>query len=474
MPDYRFPLLSKLRLPLRISERRLLLTLGDALAVNAAVLLALRIWAWVGEITFTWNFIIGQIQWFIALTVLWFILAQANDFYNLRLTANLRLAFLRLLQITLLSWIVYLAIYFVSPRTSLPRLFILYYGAASLIFISLWRASRPFLVGWTGWRRSILVVGTGHAAETIIRALRDNMASDYTIAGCAGSPTEDAHVAGTPILGSSRDLPALARKFGAEEIVVALDVHIDKETFHALMDCYELGLPLIPMPLLYEQVTRRVPVEHIGDEWSLVLPIEPRSAFNPYPLLKRLIDLGLGFTGLVAFAALLPFLAAIIYLDSPGPIFYRQMRVGKAGIPYWIIKLRSMVPDAEKESGPMWATPHDDRVTRVGRWLRKTRLDELPQLINVLRGEMSFIGPRPERPDFVAELQKQIPFYRARHTVVPGLTGWAQVEFRYGSSVADTLTKLQYDLYYIRHQSLALDGLIFLKTVGTLLKMKGT
>lgn len=463
-----------LQLSLQISERRALLMLGDLLAVNLAVLVALRIWAWVGELPFNLAFIFPQIKWFVVLTILWFILAHANDFYNLHTTANLRLSFFRLLQITFLSWAVYLAIYFLSLPASLPRLFILYYGVASLMLVGLWRALRLFLVGWQGWRRRAIVVGSGWASQIITKTLRDQLASDYEIVACVGGPNQAASMAGIPVFDQDQDLVTLSRRLHASEIIMAVDGNLDKQTFHQLMDCHELGLPLIPMPILYEQVTGRVPVEHIGDHWSLVLPIEPRSIFDPYPILKRLLDLILALLGLVLFLLLLPFLAILIYLDSPGPIFYTQIRVGKAGVPFWVAKLRSMVPEAEKESGPMWADQQDQRITRVGRWLRKMRLDELPQVLNVLRGEMSFVGPRPERPEFVAELQKQIPFYRSRHTVVPGLTGWAQINFRYGSSLEDTLTKLQYDLYYIRHQSLALDMLILLKTVSVLLRMKGT
>jgi lipopolysaccharide/colanic/teichoic acid biosynthesis glycosyltransferase len=173
------------------------------------------------------------------------------------------------------------------------------------------------------------------------------------------------------------------------------------------------------------------------------------------------------------FGLIFPCLALLIVIDSPGPVFYKQERVGKAGRTFTFMKLRSMIPDAEAQSGPLWAVHADPRVTRVGRLLRKSRLDELPQLVNVLRGEMSLVGPRPERPAFVEQLQQEIPFYRARLTVLPGLTGWAQVNYGYGSTVEDALIKLQYDLYYIRHRSLLLDGLILLRTVGKIVRLQG-
>jgi lipopolysaccharide/colanic/teichoic acid biosynthesis glycosyltransferase len=174
------------------------------------------------------------------------------------------------------------------------------------------------------------------------------------------------------------------------------------------------------------------------------------------------------------FLPLLPFMALAIKLDSRGPVFYRQQRLGRGGRVFMIVKLRSMRVNAEVGSGPQWATARDPRVTRVGRFLRKTRLDEVPQLFNVLTGQMSVVGPRPERPVFVEMLAREIPFYRSRLVVKPGLTGWAQVCYPYGSSTEDALRKLQYDLYYIRHQSLMRDLLIMVRTVGTMMTLRGT
>ncbi|HLY26881.1 MAG TPA: sugar transferase, partial [Aggregatilineales bacterium] len=202
--------------------------------------------------------------------------------------------------------------------------------------------------------------------------------------------------------------------------------------------------------------------------------LEGRSIFNLYGPLKRGLDVILALVGLAIFAIMLPFLAVIMTLDNPGPLFYVQERVGRGGRLFKIMKLRSMIPDAEAQVGPQWAQQNDPRVTKIGRILRRTRLDEVPQLLNVLHGEMSMIGPRPERPFFVDQLTQQIPFYRTRLAVKPGVTGWAQVKYRYGSSREDALIKLQYDLYYIRHQSLTLDLLILLRTAGKMLALQGT
>jgi sugar transferase (PEP-CTERM system associated) len=190
-------------------------------------------------------------------------------------------------------------------------------------------------------------------------------------------------------------------------------------------------------------------------------------------IIKRLFDIGASLAGLVLSLPLMLLAALAIKLESPGPLLYRQARLGQNGCVFILNKFRSMRPDAEKDTGPVWSAQQDPRITRVGSFLRRTRLDELPQLYNVLVGHMSFIGPRPERPEFVAELQKQIPYYIERLAVKPGLTGWAQVKYQYGSSVEDAVEKLQYDLYYIKNLSLFLDLLIVLNTVQVVLFARG-
>lgn len=465
-------------LSLPISERRLLLVLGDLVAVNTAVLIAFRVWAIVGKIAFDVVFVLSQSYWFVLLSLLWLILASANNFYDLALTARWARSQVRLLQIEFQLLFVYLLIFFLSPREALPRLFILYYAVGSYALIALWRLYRPFLIGWRPQRQRVLIVGMGWPAQTIIEAIREHVPDDYEVVGIVdeGVPSRnDEVVVDAEVIGSAEDLVEIARRLRVGEVILATTSgRVDGALFQAVMDCYELGIPIRPMPLLYEQITNRVPVEHVGGQWNVVLPLEGRSPFDPYPALKRLIDIAISLIGLVCFGLLLPLIALAIVLDSPGPIFYRQERVGKAGRPIRVIKLRSMIPDAEARQGPIWAVSGDSRITRVGRLLRKSRLDEVPQLLNVLRGEMSMVGPRPERPHFVERLQRTIPFYRTRLTVAPGLTGWAQVNYGYGSTERDALIKLQYDLYYIRHRSILLDGLILLRTVGQVIRLQGT
>ncbi len=475
-PDGRDKTRSGLRLELPISERRLLLTFGDLVVVNASVLIALYVWSVVGKRSFDLFFLLSQAHWFIILSLLWLLLAAANDFYDLALSARWARSQTRLIQITLQLLIVYLVIFFLSPRDALPRLFILYYAAISYILIALWRLLRLFLIGWVPMRRRVLVVGTGWAAQAIIGAIRQHAPNDYEIAGVVdeGKPLRsDEVIIDADVIGPGADLPQIVLQLRASEIVLATSSDVEGALFQAVMDCYELGISITPMPLLYERLTGMVPVEYVGGQWNVVLPLGGRSPFDPYPILKRLLDLALSAVGLAVFGALLPFLTLAIAIDSPGPIFYRQGRVGKAGRLFKLVKLRTMIPDAETESGPLWAVSGDPRVTRVGWLLRRSRLDEIPQLFNVLTGEMSLVGPRPERPYFVESLQRNIPFYRTRLAIRPGLTGWAQVNYGYGSTEEDALNKLKYDLYYIRNRSLMLDVLILLRTVGKVIRLQG-
>lgn len=463
------------RFQFQISERRLLLMLGDALFNLVAVLLALRLWAWVGKIEYNATFVIGNLWWFLLLGAIWYLLANASDFYTLRTASQPVLTLALLLQITLQMTIIYLIIFFLSPRDALPRLFIIYYAIFSFLLMGFWRLWRPYLIGWTSEPRRLLVIGGGWAANALLEAINQQAQSDYTVSAVIVDPNRTLEVPDRiPIFTAGESLPLIVRDLDIAEIVLAGSGPLPAGVFQGLMDAYEQGITIIHMPLLYEQITGRVPVEHVGEEnWDIILPVTSHAFFNPYPLLKRVMDVGLSLVGSLVFLVMMPFLIALIYLDSPGPIFYRQERVGQGGRPFKILKLRTMIPDAEKHSGPKWADQHDPRVTRIGRILRKSRMDEIPQLINVLRGEMSLVGPRPERAFFVDQLSHSIPFYRTRNVIKPGVTGWAQVKHGYGNTTDDALIKLQYDLYYIRHQSLLLDILILLRTARKMLSFGG-
>lgn len=462
------------RLQLRISERRLLLMFGDALAVIASVLISLRIWAFVADEAFTLAFVLPQSYWFFVLAVLWLLLASANDFYELPVAADRWRSMQHLVAITLQMLVVYFIVFFFSPRTALPRLFIFYYGISSFILIVLWRMLNPALVGWAASARRILIIGANDSAAKMIEAIHEYGQGTYEIRGIISNADDiGTVVAGVPVVGSGRDLLNYIWRDRISELVITSIPDMDGDVFRGVMDAYEQGVVLVPMPLLYERITGRVPVLYVRNNWAMVLPITGQSIFNPYPMLQRIVDVVFAVVGLAFLLLALPFLALLIRLDSPGSIFYMQSRTGRNGRIFRMIKFRTMVKDAERQTGAVFSEAGDPRVTRVGRFFRKTRIDELPQLFNVLYGQMSIVGPRPERPEHIERLTAKIPFYRTRLVVRPGLTGWAQVQYHYGSNDEDAEMKLEYDLYYIRHQSLALDFNIMIRTIGRVIRMAG-
>lgn len=462
------------RAQLRVSERRAVLMIGDVLAVVIAVTAALIVWALVGEKAVTLTFILEQWFWYLVLPALWLILASANDFYDFDLAASRPQTLRRLMIITAQMLVVYLIVFFFSPRDALPRLFILYFGAGLLLLIAVWRLVSPSLIGWASEARHTLIIGTDWAAGEIIEAIQGQQQHTHQLYGIIGHASQLGDKIGSvPVIGTPADLMAIVQQHAIRDLIVTSMHNLNGETFQAVMDAYQAGVAVVPMPLLYERLTGRVPVEHVNNNWTVVLPLEVGGVFSPYPFLKRSIDVGLALIGFVPFMLLLPLVALLIKLDSRGPIFYSQLRVGWQGRSFRVYKFRSMRQDAERATGAVFAQQGDPRVTRIGRFMRKTRIDELPQLYNILRGDMSLIGPRPERPEHVERLQSKIPFYRTRLVIRPGLTGWAQVRYSYGSTDEDALVKLQYDLYYIRHQSLLLDLNILIRTVGRVIRMSG-
>ncbi len=464
------------KLPLQISERKTLLVFVDLLLVSAATLLSLWLWTLRDPFRpFSREFILSQAHWFLSLTALWLLLASVNDFYDLKVADAFLSSASTLLRITAFMLLVYLLIYFFSPRDSLPRLFILFYAVLCFILLALWRSGYALFLGRQPFQRRAIIVGAGASGQAIAQTIRENLAPNYQLVGYIDDdPAKQGQVVeGLPVVGTRRDLVFLVKAQNVSEVILAVTYNLHLDLFRALIDCQEQGVQITLMPLLYEEITGKVPVEHIGDSWAVALPLDHPSTGGFFPLFKRAVDLSITAIGLTVFAILLPLVALALYVDSPGPMFYTQERVGKGRKTFRLIKFRSMIPNAEREGEAVWAKKGDPRITRVGRFLRLTRLDELPQFINVLKGEMSIVGPRPERPEFVAELEERIPFYRVRHSVRPGMAGWGLVKYGYADSIEDALEKVQYDLYYIKHQSIYLDLLILLKTVGQMLALKG-
>jgi exopolysaccharide biosynthesis polyprenyl glycosylphosphotransferase len=335
------------------------------------------------------------------------------------------------------------------------------------------------------FRRNLLVVGAGWSgrtlAEAVVEASDEANSDDYgTVYNLLGFVDDDPEkqetiIAGQPVLGNSSNLFNLVQMLQPDEIVLAItNPHrIHAGLFQAILDCREKGIAISPMAGLYENLTGKVPIEHAGRDLQVVIPMTYSAGHRVYIIWRRFFDVAIAIPGCLFLLMLLPFVWLFNRFSSPGDLFYRQTRVGMGGKQFEVIKFRSMVMDAEKDTGAIWAAENDSRITTVGRFLRRTRLDEVPQFWNIIKGEMSLIGPRPERPSIVANLAQEIPFYRVRHAVKPGLTGWAQVKYRYGATVNDAHIKLQYDLYYIKYQGIYLDVQICLKTIQVVLGMQG-
>ena len=460
--------------PLRPSERKTVLVAFDLLLTAAAGVLALSVWAVRDGSVSVGVFVAARLHWVLVLAGFWMLLLLLLDVYDLALAVDLRATFIALGRIALLETGGYLLLYFFSPRQALPRGVVLYHSAIAMLLLTAWRAAYTTMAS-RALRRRALIVGAGYAGCTIARAIAEAGGTGLELVGLVDDDAtkQDGNIAGLPVLGTTHELAGLAKRLGVVQIILAITHDVPAALFRALLDCNEQGVEVVPMTLVFEEVTGKVPIDHVGGNWLVALPLGSASTGGLFPLAKRALDIAVALVGLAMLGVLFPFVALAIYLDSPGPIFYTQSRVGQSGRAFQLIKLRTMTPEAERDGKAIWAVRDDPRITRVGRVLRAAHIDELPQFINVMKGEMSVVGPRPERPEFVEKLVQDIPFYRLRHAVRPGMAGWALIKYGYGNSVEDARIKVQYDLYYVKHQSLHLDAFILLKTVQRMLSLEG-
>lgn len=460
---------------LPFSERRVLLAAIDLILILLSILIAFFQWQRAADIIFDRLHILTRWYWFPVLAGSWMILSWLNDLYNIPTSYNKTLSAIRVTTVGGMMFIIYLFAYFVIPDL-LPRLFFIYFLIFSVPAVIIWRWVYAIVLSAPPFRQRVLIVGANERGATIAQALSQEPSVNYRLVGYLDHNPEEnkRRFHGHPILGCETDLLNIVNKLNVQEVIVAIERNLEKELFSLLVDCRANGVSVSWMPNLYEKLLRNVPIQHIDPSWALHA-LQDKPIFNRVPSIgKRLLDLLLVFLVAPLILLVIPLIALAVRLDSPGPAFYRQIRAGVAGKPFSIFKFRTMVVDAEKDGKAKWATSGDPRITRLGKFLRKARLDELPQLYNVLKGEMSIVGPRPERPEFVEMLEKEVPFYKIRLTVKPGITGWAQIHRDYGNSVKDASIKLQYDFYYIRYQSLALDFYIMFRTISVLLKLKGT
>jgi sugar transferase (PEP-CTERM system associated) len=321
--------------------------------------------------------------------------------------------------------------------------------------------------------KRVLIVGAGHEAMLVEKSLKTLQHPRIDVVGFfrpgGGQPEV---VDQDRLLPRSLSLVEIVQHMDVGEVIVAVrEQRGGVLPLRDLLDCRVRGIPVTDLSGFYEKVRGEVPIESLKASWLIYGNGFEQGAVRT--TVKRIFDIAASTTLSVLTAPIMILTAVAIRLESPGPVIYRQERVGRGGGTFTVLKFRSMRVDAEKDGVARWAAAGDPRVTRIGRLIRKLRIDELPQLLNVVRGEMSFVGPRPERPGFVAALKEQIPFYDLRHSVKPGLTGWAQVRYSYGASVDDARTKLQFDLYYLKNHSLFLDILVLFETIRVVLFREG-
>ncbi|HYG08412.1 MAG TPA: TIGR03013 family XrtA/PEP-CTERM system glycosyltransferase, partial [Pyrinomonadaceae bacterium] len=343
----------------------------------------------------------------------------------------------------------------------------------ALLLMVGWRVSIHWLLGHPLVGERILIVGSGAAAVEIAREVLDRRDAGYRIVGFVDNDPAlvGKSIINPRVIGVTTDMAEIVRRENIDRIIVAQGERRGQFPTQQLLDLSLGGNVAIEEGAsFYERTTGRVHLNMMRPSW-LIFSGRGRQA-RLSGVARTLMHRGVALVGALVSLPIALLTALLIKLESPGPALYRQERVGKNGRPFTIMKFRSMRSDAERD-GPVWARDGDARVTRVGRVIRKIRVDEIPQFWNILKGEMNFVGPRPERPHFVAQLAEEIPFYEQRHLIPPGLTGWAQIKYPYGSSIEDARQKLQYDLYYIKNQSLVLDAVILFETVKTILFGRG-
>jgi sugar transferase (PEP-CTERM system associated) len=394
-----------------------------------------------------------------------------NDLYDLTVVHSSRELLIRLLQAAGAASIIIALLYLVVPSIAIGNGIFVSSLVIFLIAIIAWRLLFNRLAYSANLEERVLIVGAGPTARMVARQIQSEHDYGYRVVGFIHDLHTGQGVFNPGTLGTAEDIPRIVREYDVDRIVVGLSDRRGKLPISELLEAKLSGVHVEDAASMYERLTGKILVDDLKPSWLIFSDGFVISRWTRF--LKRAIDVLLASIGAFLSLPLAILTAIAVKLDSAGPVFYGQDRVGENGRIFTVWKFRSMRQDAEKGGTPIWAQEQDARVTRVGRIIRKTRLDELPQFWNVWRGDMSFVGPRPERPFFVEQLAQEIPFYQQRHAVKPGLTGWAQVKYQYGSSVEDAMEKLRYDLYYIKHLSISLDVSIVFDTVKVILFGKG-
>lgn len=457
------------------SERRFILLMGDLIAAALSLVFALYFWAMKDQwMDFTWQFMKERPpEWYYFIPFIWITLML--ELYDVRRASRRADTIKGVAGTAAISTIIYLFVFFISEPNSLPRRGVAGFIVAATILTLLWRLLYIRIFTAPVFLKRVAIIGAGRAGSTLASMIQKLTPTPFSLVGFIDDDPKkaDKKVAGLPVLGNSLDLFRIIQKERISDLIFSISGDMQSSLYSSILAAEEQGIEVTTMPVVYEDLFGRVPIALLADDWLLRSFVDRAHASGSYELLKRIIDILIALIGLLILIPLFPLITIAIILDDGFPIIFRQTRVGKNGEHFRLLKFRSMRRDAEEDGIARFATENDDRATRVGKFLRKSHLDELPQFINVLRGDISMVGPRAERPELIEKLQKEVPFYRARLFVKPGATGWAQINYHYASNVEETSVKLEHDLYYIMHRNIALDLMIMVRTIGAFVGLHG-
>jgi len=463
---------------LRVGERQAMLVLIDLLAALISLGVSLYFWGTSERfLGFSLEFLQKRVpMWFYFLPIIWLLLMV--ELYDVHQAADWGKTVRGVAAAVLIGLVLYLALYFYyanPPRSLLPRRGVASFLVFVLILTLFWRWIYIHVFTAPQFMRRVLLVGGGTSGQAFLRILNELNIKTLALIGII----DDDHrklgtfVEGIQVIGNSEHLPQLIIENQVSDIIVAITGELQPGMFQSLVEAHEDGIEVVQMPTAYEELLGRVPIRSLEANWIIRSFLDESRVSGFYQVGKRVLDILGSLLGILIMVILLPFIALFMLIDDGWPVFYAQTRSGRAGQTYRIIKFRTMRRDAEADGYPQWAREDDERATKVGRLLRRTHVDELPQFFNVLRGDMSLVGPRAERPELVDYFAKYIPFYRARLMVKPGITGWAQVNYGYASTIDETVVKLEYDLFYIKRRSIMMDFLILIRTPPTILGFRG-
>jgi len=457
------------------SERLFILLIGDLLAASLSLVFALYFWAMKDQwMDFTWQFMKERPpEWYYFIPFIW--IALLMQLYDVRRASRRVDTFKGVAGTAALSTVIYLLVFFISEPNSLPRRGVAGFIVAATILTLLWRLLYIRIFTAPVFLRRVLIIGAGRAGSTLASMIQKIHPQPFSLVGFIDDDPKKTgtKIAGLPVLGDSINLIKIIQKEQVSDLIFYISRDMQPSLNSAILSAEEQGIEVNTMPVVYEELFGRVPVALLADDWVLRYFVARAHASGSYELIKRFSDIFISLVGFLILIPLFPFIALAIIIDDGFPVIFRQTRVGKNGEQFKLLKFRSMRRNAEEDGVARFAVENDDRATRVGKFLRRSHLDELPQFINVLRGDISMVGPRAERPELIEKLQKEVPFYRARLFVKPGATGWAQINYQYASNVEETSVKLEHDLYYIMHRSMFLDLMIMIRTIGAFVGLHG-